>query len=56
MLSLVAYTGTEGMLATANVTSNMVKLWNPPHTDESIIRSPKYRTSLGESKTCTVWR
>jgi len=56
VLSLVAYTGTEGMLATASVTSNMVKLWNPPHPDESIIRSPKYRTSLGESETCTVWR
>ena len=56
VLSLVAFTGAEGMLATASVTSNMVKLWNPPNADESIIRSPKHRISLSESEKCTVWR
>ena len=56
MLNLVAYTGSEGMLATASVTSNMVKLWDPPHADESIIRSPKHRIPLGESGKCSVWR
>ena len=56
MLSLVAFTGAEGMLATVSVTSNIVKLWNPPHPDESIIRSPKHRISLDESGKCTVWR
>ena len=55
-LSWVAYTGTEGMLATASVTSNMVKLWDPPHADESILQSPKYCISLGESGKCSVWR
>jgi len=56
VLNLVAYTGTEGMLATVSVTSNVVKLWDPPHADESIIRSPKHRISLGESGKCSVWR
>jgi len=54
VFNLVAYVGAEGMLATASVTSNVVKLWEPPSTDEGIIQSPKFRISLEEE--CNIWR
>jgi len=56
VLNLVAYVGAEGMLATAGFTSNVVKLWEPPSTDEGIIQSPRHCIPLGEPEECKIWR
>ena len=55
-LNLVAYVGAEGLLATASVVSNVVKLWEPPSTDEGIIQLPKDHIPLGEPEECRIWR